>query len=354
MKNSFEYSISKVGNDDTFLIAKIVALNGSNVKAGDIIFEVETSKTIIEIAAPLSGVLHHEMQEGIEVSADIPLYSIQSSEFLTQAKENHSFLRPKEATSTKKNIKGRKRSEINNLFSSDHGSFSSIVSVSLEVYGERSVSAPFIFKDSISDLLVYESSRLLEKYKELNSYFVNHDSYEEYDDINFGWGFDNGNNLKVLTIRSANHLKLTELQNTIFDLLKIYEYDEKVPLDLVTGSTITFTDLSRTSLDYFIPLINGKQSMILGLTKPKKNLYRIIAAYDHRVSAGLTVANFLTELKDRILSYYINSASNCKLSCYACGKKMSDVIPLGQYGFIKLTIANGSDEIFCKNCFEGW
>jgi len=51
---------------------------------------------------------------------------------------------------------------------------------------------------------------------------------------------------------------------------------------------------------------------------------KIRSVHDHRVSEGLTVTKFLSELKSRILSYYVDTDGMANLVCYACEKSMAE------------------------------
>lgn len=348
-----KYLMDKIGNDEVSLVRKIYIPSGSRVDIGDIILDVETSKTILDIQAESCGLLIHALEDGSIIKSGQAIFEIHEdghavddvSVYISNELLPNSEIHP---------ISKRKQSEINNLFSIDHGSSSSVLTILMDIPGERILSTPFIFKGGISDILVFEAAKLLIKYKELNAYYRGDGAVEFYSQINFGWGFDNKNNLKVLTIRNAELLSLAELQNAVFDLLKYYETAEKLPINLVVGSTVTFTDLSRTETESLIPLINGKQSLILGLARPSKNQFRVIATYDHRVSAGLTVANFLSELKERVLSYFYSEDGLAKLNCAACQKSMKEEIKLGHRGFIRITLPDGNAANLCRNCFEGW
>jgi pyruvate/2-oxoglutarate dehydrogenase complex dihydrolipoamide acyltransferase (E2) component len=348
--------MDKIGNDEVSVVRKIHLPSGARVDIGDIILEVETSKTILDIRAESSGLLLHNLEDDSRVKQGQTLFEIRVEGDVAKVVDAPSFFTGNKIlpNSEVRPISMRKQSEINNLLSIDHGSSSSVLTILVDMPGERILSTPFIFKDGISDILVFEAAKLLIKYKELNAYYQGDGMVEFYSQVNFGWSFDNRNNLKVLTIRSAELLSLTELQNTVFDLLKSYEVDEKLPVNLVVGSTVTFTDLSRTETESLIPLINGKQSLILGLTRPSKNQFRVIASYDHRVSAGLTVANFLSELKERVLSYFYVEDGLPKLNCVACQKSMKEELDLGYRGFIRITLSDGNTANLCRNCFEGW
>ena len=204
-------------------------------------------------------------------------------------------------SSTKVAISKRKQAEAKNLISGDHGSTTSTIGIEIKLLGERLVAPPFLFRDSISDLIAFEGSKLLKQYPELNSSYIDEKNWAQYEQVNFGWSFDNGKNLKVLAIKSADMLLLSELQEEVRRLLDLYDSGETVPMELLTSSTVTFSDLSRSSASFMLPLINGHQTLILGVIKKSNNLYEIFASFDHRVSEGLTVTNFLADLKGRIL-----------------------------------------------------
>ena len=351
-----KYLMDKIGNDEVSVVRKIYIPSGAHVEMGDSILEVETSKTILDIQAERGGLLFHSLEVGGSIGHGEGIFDIRDENNETDAGSD--VLRISGHTAKSRSVthqlSKRKKSEINNLFSLDHGASTSVLTILLDSAGERMVAPPFIFKGGISDILVFEAAKLLVKYKELNAYYRGDGFIEMYSEVNVGWGFDSKNNLKVLTLRNVESYSLIDLQNAVFELLKAYEFEERLPIELVVGSTVTFTDLSRTETESLIPLINGKQSLILGLTNPNKNQYRIIAAYDHRVSAGLTVANFLSELKARVLSHFREPKIIVDRDCHVCGKSMAEELSLGHRGLIKMTMANGEDGNLCRNCFEGW
>ena len=257
-------------------------------------------------------------------------------------------------SSTKVAISKRKQAEAKNLISGDHGSTTSTIGIEIKLLGERLVAPPFLFKESISDLIAFEASKLLRQYPELNGSYVDEKTWSQYEQVNFGWSFDNGKNLKVLSIKNADTLSLTGFQEEVGRLLDLYDSGETIPMELLTDSTVTFSDLSRSPASFMFPLINGHQTLILGLVRKSKYAFEIIASFDHRVSEGLTVVHFLADLKSRVLSYFVDQNGVVNASCYACGKSMVEELGLGHRGFIKMTLANGEDESLCRNCFEGW
>ena len=403
-------------NDDSVIINLVHFASGSIVKKGQVVVEIETSKTSIEIESPEDGIVKHDLKVGVEIENGKLLFSV------GQAKDNKEILKPQEEKTldqsdikisnaarkratelgvsidemgsgwitiedvekksgiiksslknknlnntfdnteeitlnlpfNKEILSKRKQAEIKNLQMGNHHTTSSTIGIDIKVPGKRIIEAPFLFQDSISDLIVYESSKLLRKYPELNASYIGTKSYGKYEDINFGWSFDNSSNLKVLAIKNSDKLSLSELHLEVERLLEIYESNQNIPMELLTSSTVTISDLSRTEATFIFPLINGYQSLILGVVRKLQDHFSILATFDHRVSEGLTVAKFLSELKSRILSYYFDKDGIVSLACYACEKSITEELSLNNRGFVKITLSNGDEANLCRNCFEGW
>jgi pyruvate/2-oxoglutarate dehydrogenase complex dihydrolipoamide acyltransferase (E2) component len=401
-------------NDDSVVVRTIHVKSGDFINKGQLIVEIETSKTNIDIESPEAGLISHNLELGAEVDIGELLFCVGSQEPRIQMLEGIEHPPPESSnikiskaaakrakeldvdvtklgiawistkdierkaglTTTKLNstptneddfndlfgfsvpakkesLSKRKQVEIRNLQMGKHQSTSSTIGIDITVPAQRIVPPPFLFQNSISDLIVYEGSRLLKKYPELNSAFIDSKTWGKYDDINFGWSFDSGANLKVLAIKDSDKCSLIDLQNEVIRLLDLYESNQNIPMELLTSSTVTISDLSKTDASFILPLINGFQSLILGVVKKNKNCFSIYATFDHRVSEGLKVTNFLSELKSRILSYYLDQNGIATLVCHACEKTMAEEISLGNRGFIKITLPNGEEASLCHNCFSG-
>lgn len=248
----------------------------------------------------------------------------------------------------------RKRVEIENLSLANKHGTTSTIGVEINLPGERVISPPFLFLETMSDLVVYEASRLLVKYPELNGFYIDSKSCAYYDTVNFGISFDSGGNLKVLAIENSNVLSLPMIQNRFEELLNLYESDRPIDSKLLSSSTVTLTDLSKTGATFMLPLINGRQSLILGLVRREPNTFQVFASFDHRLSDGRTVSMFLGELKERIVSYYRDEFGRPRLTCYACDKSMEEEISLGNRGFIKIATPDGRERLLCNVCFTGF
>jgi pyruvate/2-oxoglutarate dehydrogenase complex dihydrolipoamide acyltransferase (E2) component len=401
-------------NDGSVIVRAIHVDSGRSVTKGQLIVEIETSKTNIDIEAPENGVLSHALKLDAEIEVGATLFCIvDKSDSIAPLEKEHPQVEdvnikiskaavrragelnidPKKigfkwvtkehvekqagvaskqlatfrarddqdnneimlnSPVKKEPLSKRKRAEIKNLQIGGHHSTSSTIGINIKVLGNRVVAPPYLFQNNISDLIVFEASRLLRTYAELNSVYIDSKTYGKYDEINFGWSFDDGANLKVLAIKNADQLSLSGVQKEVEKLLELYESNQPIPIDLLNSSTVTISDLSKTDASFILPLINGFQSLIIGVVKRNESDFELYATFDHRVSEGLRVTEFLTELKRRILSYYLDQDGITNLTCHACEKTMAEEISLRHRGFIKITLPNGKNANLCRNCFEGW
>lgn len=344
-----------IGNNECAIVRAIFVESGRHVNKDELIFEVEIAKTIVDIYSDYDGVVTHDNYPGKKINVHEKLCSISTvkcNPIESEISIECGQLMSKKPAFDVHAYTSRKASENLNLFPDSRGFNNASVSVIIETSGVRLIPPPFLFKDSISDLIVYEAARLFKKYPNLNASYVNSNSYITYKNVNFGWGFDNGENLKVLNLRSAEKKSLVEIQEGVYEMLRAYEEHEKIDLDLMTGSTVTLSDLSKSGMVGMFPLLNGEQSLILGVTKVSKDKYQIIGVHDHRVTEGLAVSRFLSDLKKKISLHFDGFKSN--LICSACEKKISDEVGLGNRGLIRMIGSNGDEISICRNCFDGY
>jgi pyruvate/2-oxoglutarate dehydrogenase complex dihydrolipoamide acyltransferase (E2) component len=252
----------------------------------------------------------------------------------------------------------RKRTEAKNLgVSNCHGNTSSI-GIRVAADEPRLVAAPYLFQDSITDLVVFESAKLLRRYPEMNAFHLDERTVGLYQDVNFGISFDQGRDLKVLALRHADEMSLARIQDGIASLLNLYESGAAVDDVILSSSTVTLSDLSRSPAEYMFPLLNLNQSLILGITRAPGHAFMIYGSFDHRVTEGLQVSRFLGELAQRLSSHFRAAKSPRELaaamSCSICERKMSAEVGAGNRGLLRMTLADGSEGHLCRNCFDGW
>ncbi len=239
-------------------------------------------------------------------------------------------LTPKQPT-RKERVLLAKREEIRCLAAGNKESITSTLSVYFDSAGIRSrLRNDGLFDANIQPLIIYEVARLLKHWPQFTAYFEN-DTIHFYDRVDLGIAIDLGKGIKVVTIAETDRLSPIEIFEKTLDIGLRYLENRLHPEELV-GSTLTITDLSGFDVLHFRPLINGKQSAIVGLggdcTRPG-HPSSINLTFDHRVATGRDAAMFLNELRTRLLSYslvkppgQISSAEqsvNASLRCDTCG-----------------------------------
>ncbi len=246
----------------------------------------------------------------------------------------------------------RKRAEIDNLSLANRHGTTSCIGISIDLPGPRVVAPPSLFEETIADLVVFEAAKLFAAYPDLNGFYLDGKTSAHYQTVNFGLSFDNGANLKVLAVENAQALPLSAIQERYVELLELYESERPLAASLLTSATVTLSDLSHTDAAFMLPLVNGRQSLILGLIRRDALNYQVYASFDHRLSEGRAVSLFLRELKERVVSYHV--PAHPRLSCYACDKSMEQERAAGYRGFVKIVTPDGHERLLCNVCFSGW
>lgn len=422
-------------SDEFATVAKLYFKNGEAIKKGDVLVDLETSKTIISIEAEFDGFIDIFCTEGedvkissllmnivdgidteeqvntalkdfVEIEEEIDTDTIFSKKALELIKINNiskskftnkdfvneedvlNALNPKkenkkseEANLLKvqqpvdysydetlvevKPLSKLKKTEIKYLSDVQSGVMNSILNVSVDIKNiDESISQSLqIFKSSYLPLIVYEVSRLLSKYKVFNAYFMgNQIGY--YKNINIGMATDIDDGLKVLTLQNTDKLNMNIIESKLYGLVEKY-LDKKLDVTDVTGSTFTITDLSSSGIDFFTPLINTKQSAILGVSKvdTKLNRFYLTLVFDHRVTEGKIASEFLVELKNRIESYSLTEDIEddtpientfLDVKCGACFKTLKEDKEMQGMGMIKRVNHQGKEDYICHVCLAGF
>lgn len=331
---------------------------------GDREFEPRLSLAATALAARLGVNIQSIPSRGWITSQDVLAFASPDAQYSArgsvppalQADTEVSAAKPFTAFRTQRNSL-RKRNEARNLKAGNPSGAVSTIGIELKVSTFRLVQPPFLFEDGITDLVVFEASRLLRRYPELNAFHVDERTVGYFDSVNFGVSFDSGGNLKVLALRAADTKTLPEIQAGIQSLLELYESGAPLDEELLAGSTVTVSDLSRAPAGFMLPLLNARQSLIIGITAPRRNEFALYASFDHRISEGLQVARFLGELRERVLSHFRPEVAQPRyeqLRCCVCDQSMQAEQEIGGRALLRVVQPDGTEGLLCRNCFKGW
>ncbi len=198
-----------------------------------------------------------------------------------------------------------KRLEISLLRSSAQHALPSAVTLACPTFGLRPAAEHAGV--TMSSVLVYEVGRLLKKYPSFNGFFAD-DRFHFYEEVNIGFALDAGAGLKVPVLRHVGDKGLEELDRELRELMVLYLNDE-LPRESLAGATFTITDLAQEGTTFFSPLINQRQSAILGVGAEvfapgqRQGWFHLTLTFDHQLSNGREASRFLVDLSRRLDGY---------------------------------------------------
>jgi pyruvate/2-oxoglutarate dehydrogenase complex dihydrolipoamide acyltransferase (E2) component len=152
---------------------------------------------------------------------------------------------------------------------------------------------------SALELALYEVARLLGEWPELNGFYADGRAWM-HETVAVGFAVNLGRSLRVPVVKDAAELSLRDIARAVRDLSLRYMRDELTIADVV-GGTFTITDLSGEGVVHFVPVLNERQSAILGLCAPRTDGSRdLVLTFDHRLSDGMRAGRFLSALRARL------------------------------------------------------
>ena len=345
--------IPKMGaNIDKVEIGKIYKKEGDTVMKGDVILDIITEKATFAIEAELSGkilVLTCKANEELDVLDEIgyigeegeivpglksskPAEGVKASPLARKiAKDNkididsafkdfQGIVQEKDVMEYAGHSSGKesvlpldpvKRAEIQNLEWS-RGIIQSSVTITASAGKLREKISRFEkdlgIRITNGEYLSFAAAKLLSKFPKLNAYFEAN-SIHQYSKINLGVAVGVGESLYVPVIRDADSLGLYQFVSKYRELaLKVLR--KELGPEMMANGTFTITDMSGLGIVSFSPVINSRQSAILGICAsydscanaegklvfdPKFNL---VLAFDHRTANGKYAAEFLRAIAD--------------------------------------------------------
>jgi pyruvate dehydrogenase E2 component (dihydrolipoamide acetyltransferase) len=223
--------------------------------------------------------------------------------------------------------------------------------------------------------IIFEVSRLLQRYPDLQSVYENGELYQ-YTETNIGYALCVDKGLKVPVFRACNKMSLDEIIAQKDTFIEKYMLNT-LSLDELGGGTFTITDLSSAGSWLFNPVLNYQQSCILGIggATPEGGAYPLLLAFDHRVTDGMTATLFLNDLKQRLYSHEHlllpdsereiapivkqHAASEPDINhdetpyCAICYRDVNELTDMDHY-LIQTIDKNGDMRLVCTICIAGW
>ena len=153
---------------------------------------------------------------------------------------------------------------------------------------------------SLLELCIHEVARLLPEWPELNGFYTQRAAWR-HRSVAVGFAVNLGRGLRVPVVKGAAAMTLQDVARAVRDLSLRYMRDE-LTIDDVGGGTFTITDLSAEGVVHFVPVLNERQSAILGLTAERQGAGTrdLVLTFDHRLSDGMGAARFLAALRARL------------------------------------------------------
>jgi len=346
-------------NDDSAVLVRWHVTPGFKVKTGQTLATLETTKTTFDVSAPGDGYVFFDCapQSIVAVGTSIAWISSQNTPPAIETKDNAATTpaNKRDSRFTRKALRlmrqhdlresdfegsaridvdtvervARQRTsqggqatlsrddkvepleqsaskiiEVRTLSEVYRAAIPSTVSISVSVprTQERLRSAAEVLGGSLSllEFAIHEVARILADFPDLNSYYAD-DRAWHHQTIAIGFAINLGNSLRVPVVHAADQLSQLAIARSIRDLSLRYMRNELTIQDL-TGGTFTITDLSSLDVVHFVPVLNARQSAILGICAERSGAGSrdLVLTFDHRVTDGMRAALFLNKLRDRI------------------------------------------------------
>lgn len=168
---------------------------------------------------------------------------------------------------------------------------------------------------SITVLVAKAAILALKEHPEMNSHFAEGE-LTEHESIHLGMATSLENGLVVPVIKDADKLSLNEIGLSITSLAAQARENTLSPKSL-SGSTFTITNLGRSGVEYFTPILNTPETGILGLGSLQKTVklasdgtvyesseLPLSLTFDHRIVDGAPAADFLGTLANYLENPY--------------------------------------------------
>jgi pyruvate/2-oxoglutarate dehydrogenase complex dihydrolipoamide acyltransferase (E2) component len=342
-------------NDEHAIVVRWHVAKGARVRAGQSLVTLETTKTTFDVDAPSDGFAFFEHEPNAEVDVGAPVAWISDTEGMPQisaalgrtekssgasadrftrkarklmkqhglteadfpgddaveadlvertaaARSKNVVATPGETGASPLELAPTKITEIQVLTRVREQTVPSTVTVAIagdrldeRLRREAARHGPV----SVLEVTICEVARLLPEWPEFNAFFANGRAWQ-HRQVSIGFAVNLGRSLRVPIVKDAAHLSLPDIARAVRDLSLRYMRGN-LAVDDVTGGTFTITDLSGEGVVNFVPVLNERQSAILGLCAPRNDGFRdLVLTFDHRLSDGMRAARFLAALRNQL------------------------------------------------------
>jgi 2-oxoglutarate dehydrogenase E2 component (dihydrolipoamide succinyltransferase) len=347
-------------NDEHAVVVQWHVAKGSRVRTGEPLVTMETTKTTFDVDSPSDGYAHYDVEPNAELAVGAPVAWIADTERPPQRAAPAPAARPSPAPPVSDSAdrftrKARKLMKEHGLAEADFPGDERVAAEAVEraaaVRGSRPAAAPrapagarplalspakiteiqtlrrvheqavpstvavALAVDkldarlalegaahgpvSLLELAVHEAARLLPEWPELNGCYLDGHAWA-YEHVAVGFAVNLGRSLRVPVVKDAGEQTLRDVARAVRDLTMRYLRGE-LAIDDVTGGTFTITDLSAEGVVHFVPMLNERQSAILGVCAARNDGSRdLVLTFDHRLSDGMRAGRFLAALRDRL------------------------------------------------------
>jgi pyruvate/2-oxoglutarate dehydrogenase complex dihydrolipoamide acyltransferase (E2) component len=343
-------------NDEHAIVVRWHVAKGARVRAGQPLVTLETTKTTFDVDAPSDGFAFFEHEPNAEVAVGATVAWISETERAPQVSVPASEVTtPRRASAERFTRKARKLMKEHGLteadFPGDHAVEADLVertaaarsTTVVAAHGEpegvlpleltptkiteiqvltrvRAQTVPSTVTVAVAgdrldehlrreaasqgpvsalEVAIREVARLLPEWPELNAFYADGRAWQ-HRQVSIGFAVNLGRSLRVPVVKDAAHLSLRDIARAVRELSLRY-LRGNLAVDDVTGGTFTITDLSGEGVVHFIPVLNERQSAILGLCAPRNDGSRdLVLTFDHRLSDGMRAGRFLAALRARL------------------------------------------------------
>jgi 2-oxoglutarate dehydrogenase E2 component (dihydrolipoamide succinyltransferase) len=310
-------------NDDAVLVAWHHNA-GDRVAAGEALADLETDKVILEVSAPVGGVIAELLvPEGATVGIDAPLALIEPSPAgapgesgACPGEDPPDAAAPRPAHRERRMRMTRIRRRIAEHLLRAQATQALVTTVNeIDVTAVRAMRERYNTRVATTrggrisylPFFVKASVTALRRFPVVNAMIDGQDIvYREFYDIGVAVSTDRG--LIVPVVRDADRKSFTELEREI-DLVRARARSGRIALDELTGGTFTITNGGVFGSLLSTPIVNPPQSAILGMhmiqDRPVvvggeivvRPMMYVALTYDHRLIDGSEAVRFLGMVK---------------------------------------------------------